>query len=204
MWEVQLFSAGRGAETAFCATFPEDPEQAARRAAALAQMEHEERVRWEMMHAGRPHRSRREPARWCAQERQEQERSLGRVAVPEWRDEDGMMMEIPLHPMRGDYYLLQLACLLPELRGQVAEMRAEMESRPEEFRGRVFDLEVWHGVAPRHVDPEPVAALALGRWIHWVALGGDCDLLRWLGWLQPGSRRVVANWMLSPYHPDLS
>lgn len=218
---VRTFAGG-----GFSFVMPGDAEVEARRAKALQLMESEAAGEFAVRQAALPHRCEQRPTRWDAQEREEQERSLGRpYGAGERRGEIGGRSEVGfLHPMRGDIYLRTLAGMIPELRGRLGRMRAEMEARPEEYGpsaadgGRVFDLRLWMEcgeVWERADGAEGFARAAEATLAGFVVFVGcprseiweraGAQVLAGVGmgmWSQQ-ARWVVGTWLRSPHWPNL-
>ena len=136
---------------------PSDPVVVARRDAALDAHWQAEEADWEAMRSELPHRNERRPGHLERAERLQQDRSLG------WRTREE---DRNLWSMSGERYLRALIGNFMELRGHLAEMDAEMAARPEEFKGRGFDLAIWQGCAGRILLADE---LALVGFIVWVA-----------------------------------
>ncbi len=194
---------------AFTAVMPTDPAVEARRNEVLREVWQAEQADWDRLRAERPHRSQVRPTMTAAQERDRQDRSLGRATTD----------PVHLHPMRTDVYLLSLARRFEELVPRVDKMRAEMEAevkaRPEEFAGkpeRVFDLALFVGSGPLFVDEMVMAERAersLAALVLWVAdprnERGKAAAMAVLDGLPLWCRRsqwAFSAWSRSPYFPE--
>jgi hypothetical protein len=188
-------------EGAFTAVIPSDPAVEAHRDEVLREEWRAEQADWDRLRAALPHRSEVRPTMTAAQERERQDRSLGR----EYRGY--------LHPMRRDVYLLALARRFEELLPRVDAMRAEMAARPEEYSEELmFDVTLFLGCEPEF-EPEMVMAKraegSLAGFVLWVA-----DPRSGAGRLASGavldglplwcrrSQWAFAAWSCSPHFPE--
>lgn len=177
---------------------PSDPAVVARRDAALDAHWKAEEADWEAMRSALPHRNEVRPGYLERAERLQQDRSLG------WRTRE---TDQNLWPMSGERYLRALIGNFVELREHLAEMDAEMASRPEEFKGRGFDLDLWRSCSTRMMLADEVTLLSF---IVWVAVPGSTlgnaaqrlvlsGLMLWSN----RSRQQLGTWMQHPFFPVL-
>lgn len=177
---------------------PSDPAVVARREAALAAHWRAVEDDWDAMRSALPHRREVRPAMLERQERLQQDRSLG------WRK---MEDDRNLWPMSGERYVRTLIGNFPELRHHLAEMDAEMASRPEEYAGRGFDLALWRTCAVRLMQPDEFTLVAFIAWV--VAPDSDAgraaqrEVLRGLMEWSERSRQQFGIWVAHPFFPDL-
>lgn len=225
-WEYQLEPG-----LAFTAYLPTDPARDAQRAAAFAQLQQEADAAWDKELAARPPRHTREPLRQEAQDRRQQDRSLGRFV-----DDDSPH---PLHPMPWDVYLLTMALNLPELAPRVDHMRQAMErdkqkdiqtvnpegSKPRSIGNQPvtnppkttpsatqcpgFSLTHWATGCYPAEDPRHESERALAGWIHYLAdrttPQGKAHAAAFFHHLPTYSTRtrwIIANWLLHPWWPQ--
>lgn len=192
----------------FSVMVPGDPAVTERRNEAIRLLAQEQEEEWEKVRQALPHRSERQPHRFAAQERERQERSLGRLG-----DRQGGLGGTTerhwLHPMGDDVYLHSLACQLVELEPRLSAMRAEMLARPEEFKGRVFDLGVFRDSGwglQDELSREMLVEESVAAFVAWVGapnsqrgMAASRMVLMGLGSWSDRSRWVFGTWSRWPW-----
>lgn len=177
---------------------PSDPAVVARRDAALDAHWKAEEEDWEAMRSALPHRNEVRPGHLERVERLQQDRSLG------WRTRED---DRNLWPMTGERYVRALIGNFVELRHHLTVMDAEMAARPEEFKGRGFDLTLWKTCAVRIMQPDELTLVGFIVWV--VAPESDAgraaqrDVLKGLMLWSNRSRQQLGTWMQHPFFPDL-
>ena len=177
---------------------PSDPAVVARRDAALDAHWKADEEEWEAMRSALPHRNEVRPGHLQRVERLQQDRSLG------WRTRE---TDENLWPMSGERYLRALIENFMELRGHLAEMDAEMAARPEEFKGRGFDLGIWMNCSTMmmQVDERTLVAFIVSVAAPGSKVGraAEREVLSGLMLWSNRSRQQFGTWMQHPFFPVL-
>lgn len=176
---------------------PSDPAVVAARTAALESYWQERAEDDARRIEATPHRSATAPGQLARAERRQQDLSLG------WPPDDGRRN---LHPISGGFYLMALIGSITELRPRLAAMQAEIAARPEQYGGRLFDLDLWQQCGPE-AGPGVVALVA---WIAWVARpdsdagrAARLEVLDGLTLWSNATRLAFGTWCQFPYFPDI-